>query len=153
MARIKLELPSTIHFSTSIPVRVTDLNYGGHLGNDSLLSLLHEARVRLLASHGYTEKNIEGVAIIMNDAAIVYKSEAFYNDILHFHISVIDFHRFGCDLFYRVTRDTQIGNTESRTVEVARAKTGIVFYDYEQKKLVDVPEKFREHFHPSSDLT
>ena len=169
MARIKLYLPSTEHFSTTIPVRITDINYGGHLGNDSLLSLIHEARVCFLDHYGYSEHNIEGNAIIMNDVAIVYKSEAFHGDILRFRVSVVDFHRFGCDLFYRITKEDSVDDSPtagSRSVvnrevvtstarqekEIARAKTGIVFYDYAQKKLVEVPEKFRKLFSPSSGM-
>jgi acyl-CoA thioesterase FadM len=141
MSRIKLELPSVVHFTTDIPVRITDINYGGHLGNDALLSLLHEARVRFLAHYGYSELNIEGSAIIMSDVAIVYKAEAFHGDILKFAVSAVDFHRFGCDLFYRVTN----GATGK---EIARAKTGIIFFDYSTKKLVDVPAVFRDLFTP-----
>jgi acyl-CoA thioesterase FadM len=139
MARIKLDLPSVIHFTTEIPVRISDINYGNHLGNDSLLSLIHEARVQFLKQYNYSEMNIEGSAIIMSDVAIVYKSEAFHGDVLTFEISVIDFHRFGCDLVYDIT------NREAKK-EVARTKTGIVFYDYDKKKLMEVPKAFSTRF-------
>lgn len=139
MPRIKLDLPSVVHFTTDIPVRITDINYGGHLGNDALLSLIHEARVRFLRSHNYSELDIEGRSIIMSDVAIVYKAEAFQGDVLRFAVSAVDFHRFGCDLFYGIT------NTETGK-EIARAKTGIVFYDYSQKKPVEVPEAFQALF-------
>ena len=46
MARIKLTLPERFPFTTTIPIRITDLNYGGHVGNDTVLALLHEARVQ-----------------------------------------------------------------------------------------------------------
>lgn len=135
MARIKLDLPATVHFTTEIPVRISDINYGNHLGNDALLSLIHEARARFLNHWGYSEMNVEGASIIMSDAAIMYRAEVFYGDVLTFEISVVDFHRFGCDLVY------EIRNKESRK-EVARAKTGIIFYNYQEKKMLDVPEKF-----------
>ena len=54
MARIKIAVPPQFTFSTQIPVRITDINYGGHLGNDALLALLHEARVQFLRRYGYT---------------------------------------------------------------------------------------------------
>ena len=53
MPRIKLELPEKLVFSTEIPVRITDINYGGHLGNDSILSIVQEARVRFLNEYKY----------------------------------------------------------------------------------------------------
>ncbi|MBX2991207.1 MAG: thioesterase family protein [Bacteroidetes bacterium] len=141
MSRIKLDLPAATHFTTDIPVRITDINYGGHLGNDALLSLIHEARVRFLRRYGYSELDIEGRSIIMSDVAIVYKAEAFHGNILEFAVSAVDFHRFGCDLFYRITH-------KDSGKEVARAKTGIVFYDYPAKKLVSVPATFQQLFTP-----
>ena len=77
MPRIKIELPEKFIYKTEIPIRITDINYGGHLGNDSLLSLIHEARVRLLHHLGYSESNVEGAGIMMIDAGIQYKSEGF----------------------------------------------------------------------------
>jgi acyl-CoA thioester hydrolase len=118
--RIKLELPDTFQFTTEIPVRITDINYGRHLGNDSVLSLLHEARVRMLKEYGFTEFDIDGWGLIMVDSVIVYKSEAFYGDVLHIGVSVQDFTPVGCDFVYKVTR-------KGTDIEIARAKTGVVF--------------------------
>ncbi len=139
MPRIKLDLPTTFHFTTEIPVRIGDINYGGHLGNDAVLAILHEARLRMLIEHQWTEMNVDGVSTIMSDAAVVYKSEAFYGESLRIQIGVKDFSRFGCDLYYLV-RERESGR------EVAHAKTGIVFYDYPNKKIAPVPEKFRAMF-------
>jgi acyl-CoA thioesterase FadM len=66
MARIKIELPEQLRFSTKIPIRITDLNYGGHVGNDTVLTLIHEARVQFLKSHRYEELNVESVSLIMS---------------------------------------------------------------------------------------
>ncbi len=139
MARVKLDLPSKFHFTTELVVRVTDINYGGHLGNDAVLSLVHEARIRFLKEHGYTESNIEGVGIIMANAIVVYKAEGFHGDILSVEVAVEDFQNVSCDFYYRLS------NRDSGT-EVARAKTGIVFYDYGAKKTVRVPPGFRKKF-------
>ncbi|MGN6400032.1 MAG: hypothetical protein ACTHMD_06240 [Flavisolibacter sp.] len=54
MARIKINLPENFFFNAAIPIRITDLNYGGHVGNDTILSLLHEARVQFLNHFHYT---------------------------------------------------------------------------------------------------
>jgi len=139
MARIKLELPKHFHFSTELPIRIGDINYGGHLGNDAVLALVHEARVRFLKQHGYSELNIEGAGIIMGDAAIVYSSEGYHGDTLIIDVGVGEFRNASCDFFYKLT------NKETGS-EVARAKTGIVFYDYSLKKTVGVPSKFRAKF-------
>ena len=139
MARTKLDLPEKFHFSTNIPVRISDINYGGHVGNDALLSLIHEARIRFLQNHGYTESNIEGVGTIMVDAVILYKAEAFYGDILRTVVAIDDFTNYSFDVYYRLRK------VESDK-EVARAKTTIFFFDYQQRKTARTPEKFKAIF-------
>lgn len=135
MARIKLVLPEHFSFSTTIPIRITDLNYGGHVGNDAILSLVHEARVQFLKSIGYTELQFDTVGLIMSDAGIEFKSEAFYGDVLTVLVTAGDFSRVGFDLFYKFTK--QEGERE---VVVALAKTGMICFDYTTRKIVPVPE-------------
>ncbi len=139
MPRTKLDLPLAFQFSTDIPVRISDINYGGHLGNDSLLSLLQEARLRFFQQFAYSEKDVEGSGIIMLDAVVLYRSEAFYGDTLHIEVTVADMSSHGCDLLYRVTQKVS-------GKEVARAKTTIAFFDYAKRKVVEVPEGFRLRF-------
>ena len=135
MARIKIDLPGKFIFKTEIVIRVTDLNYGGHLGNDSVLSICHEARLRFLKHLGYSELDVEGSGIIMSDAAIQYMGEGFHGDELIIEISVNDFTKTGCDFVYRLT------NKETRKI-IALVKTGIVFYDYNLRKVVSIPKNF-----------
>ena len=137
MSRIKIELPGKFIFQTEIPIRITDINYGGHLGNDSLLSIIHEARLRLLNHLGYSESNVEGIGIIMIDAGIQYKSEGFYGDELLIEVAVTSFTSIGCDFVYRLSNK----NSEK---EIALAKTGIVFFDYQKRKTVPVPLEFKK---------
>lgn len=139
MPRIKLTLPNTFHFSTDIPIRITDVNYGGHVGNDAILSLIHEARVQLFNKHGYTELDVEGLGIVMVDATIQYKSQIFHGDTLRIEIGVNEFTRYGCTFNYRLT-SLKSGK------EAALAKTTISFFDYSKNKVANVPEKFRSIF-------
>jgi len=137
MSLVSVELPEKFIFSTVIPVRISDVNYGNHLGNDALLSMMHEARVRFLQNLGLSEMDIGGVAIIMRDVAIVYKSEARYGDELLFEIAVGHFTSSSFDIFYKVTN-------RSTGKALAEAKTGIVCYDYGEKKVKAVPQSFRQ---------
>ncbi len=141
MARVKLDLPERFTFSTEISIRISDINYGGHIGHDSILSLTHEARVRMLREYGFTEIDIDGVGLIVSDVAIVYKSEAFYGESFKIEIATCDFNKYGCDFVYKIS-EKETGR------EVARAKTGVVFFDYKQRKVASVPEKFKEIFLP-----
>lgn len=139
MARIKITPPKKFDFSTEISLRISDINYGGHLGHDSILSLAHEARVRFFKSHGFTELNVFGPAMILSDVAIYYKSEGFYGDSIVVDIAVCDFLKYGCDLVYRLS------NKESGNV-VALLKTGIVFIYYEKREVAPVPKEFKKLF-------
>ena len=120
-------------------MKIADVNAGGHLGNDSLLSLIHEARVRFLKKLGYSEMDVEGFGILMVDSVIVYKSEVFHGEVLRLEVTVDDITRCGCDFLYKITR-------KETGKKAAEAKTGIVFFDYTKKKVVEVPEKFKSIF-------
>ena len=135
MPRIRIDLPATFPFAIELPVRITDVNYGGHLGNDALLSLLHEARCRFLLHHGCSEANTAGVGMVMVDAALTYRQQAFHGAVLKIEVGVTDFQRTGCDFVYRVTH---VGTGAL----VAEAKTGIVFFDYATRKIQRMPAKF-----------
>ena len=134
MARIKVELPEHFAFSTIIPVRITDLNYGKHVGNDTILSMIHEARVQYLKQLGYGELDLAGVGVIMSDVGIEFKSELFYGDEVIASVAAGDITRISFDLYYKLEKRS--GDT---TQLVAVAKTGMVCYDYSKKKVAAVP--------------
>ncbi|WP_415883531.1 acyl-CoA thioesterase [Neptuniibacter sp. QD72_48] len=135
MARIKLDMPDNYIFSTELPVRISDINYGGHLSNDAMLSIVHEARIRFLSHYHYGELDIEGLGLIMTDSAIVYKAEGFHGDQLQIDIALADINKYGFDFFYLITN-------KKTAVEVAHAKTGVVFFDYDKRSVTAVPEAF-----------
>ncbi|WP_205513138.1 acyl-CoA thioesterase [Longitalea arenae] len=134
MARIKVELPEQFVFSTTIPVRITDLNYGNHVGNDTILSMIHEARVQFLQQLGYGELNLAGVGLIMSDVAIEFKSELFYGDEVIVSVAAADISKISFDLYYKLEK----GSGDPMQL-VAVAKTGMVCYDYSKKKVAAIP--------------
>ncbi|MFC1479599.1 acyl-CoA thioesterase [Planctomycetota bacterium] len=135
MNRIKIDLPETFSFSTTLTVRVSDINYGGHLSNDALLAFLHEARLRFLESYGYSEKDISGCGLIMADSVVEYKSQAFRGDEITIEVSAGSFEMYSFDIFYRCTEICS-------SSEVARAKTGMAAFDYNENKLAPLPDQF-----------
>ncbi len=137
MPRIKIELPEQFPFHTEVAMYQSHINYGGHLDNAQLLTLVSEARSRYFQSMGYHEGNVEGVGIILADAAIQYRSEAFQGEIMVIHMTANDFSKNGCDLVWRM--DEKISGRE-----VARGKAGIVFMDYAERKIAPVPAAFRQ---------
>ena len=135
MARVKLQLPEAFTFSTDLDVRVSDINYGNHLGNDRMVTLLHEARLRFLAYHDFAELNIGGVGMMVTDLVVTFNAESFMGDTLTFRVGLTDFGKYGCDVIYRVENKV-LGKI------IAEAKTGIVFFDYDERKIARIPKVF-----------
>jgi len=138
MVRVKINLPQEFPYQTEIRVQIGDINYGNHLSNDAVLRMCHEARVRYLKSFGFTERDALGKGIILSDSMIVYKGEGFHGDLLKVQIALQDFNKYGFDMMYLFTRDGK---------DIAHAKTGIVFFDYELRKVSQLPEGFRKAVH------
>jgi acyl-CoA thioesterase FadM len=137
MARIKIDLPAKFSFSTNIPIRITDINFGGHVGNDTILSIIHEARAKFFTHCGYTELDFGGVGTIMSDVAIEYKDQIYYGDEILASVAVGEITKVAFDLFYKLEKIT--ANRKQATV--ALAKTWMVCYDYDLKKVVAIPEQ------------
>jgi acyl-CoA thioesterase FadM len=141
MPRLAIADPSPVLFATELTVRVTDLNYGGHLGNDAVLGLAHEARVRFLAAHGLSELDVDGLGLLMVDAAVLYRAEGRLGMRLRVEVGAAEVRTRGCELVYRIT-DAAGG------AEIARASTGLVVRDPTSGKLVRLPERLLELLAP-----
>jgi acyl-CoA thioester hydrolase len=133
MSRVKIQFPkdTKLVYSTVIPVRIGDINYGNHLGNDSVLSIIHEARMQMLANWGFTELRVEHVGLIMADVMIAYKGEAFYGDQLKINIYADEITERSFDLLYHISTTDK---------DIAHAKTGMLCFDYNSRKITSMPE-------------
>ncbi len=136
MERVKINLPETFTFSTTINIRITDLNYGNHVGNDSFLSLIHEARVQFLQLKGFGEMNVEGLGLIMADVSIEFKKELHYGNAVKISVAATHFDRIGFDIFYLL----EVIKGDIVTV-AGKAKTGMMCYDYTNKKKASLPQE------------
>lgn len=141
MPRVKLEMPAHFPFMCSLPVRIADINYGGHLGNDAVLSLFHEARVQYLKSLNCSELDACGTALIMADVVIVYKNEGFYGDVLQVAVAPEEISSRGFALFYRISCDRN-----NALVTIAEGRTGMLCFNYETRKVVSLPEALKKKF-------
>ena len=137
MSRVRFEVQGREIFKTALRVRVDDVNYGGHLGNDSVLTLCQEARIRFFEEIGQSEANLFGKSIIMTDAMVIYKSEGRMGDRIEVTLHLDDIGRRGFDMYYLLRCGER---------EIARVKTGLAFFDYQQRKLAACPEEFIKKF-------
>ena len=137
MSRVKITMPEQFLFSLQRAVGISDLNYARHLDSVSMVRIVHEARLQFLADLGFTEANIFGLGMVVTDLAVDYQSESFANDVLNIEVGVGRFNRYGCDICFQIT------NTALDRV-VCNAKTGVVFFDFDNHKIALVPKAFRE---------
>jgi acyl-CoA thioesterase FadM len=137
MPRIKIRLPEIFFdISIKIPVRITDINYGNHVGNDSLVAIIHESRMQFLQQYGYTELDIEGMGLIMSEIFVEFKNETFYKDVIDVKIAAGDISTISFELFYGLSTFRN-----KQQIIIANAKTTMVCYDYKLKKPITIPEK------------
>lgn len=140
MARLSLNFPADqFCYTTRLTVRVTDINGANHLGNDSMISMISEARACFLFDFGIREAEDNHVGIIVTDLATTYRAEAYARDELLFEVGVMDFNRYGGDIIFRISRPAD-------AALIAMAKSGFVFFDYRQKQVVPMPEDFAAKF-------
>ena len=136
MPRTKVAVPDQFLFSMGRTVGLSDVNYAKHIDNVSMVSIPHEARLQFLASLGFAESNIFGLGMVVTDLAVDYRSESFANDRLIIDVGVSKFNRYGFDIGMQVT------NSALDSV-VCNAKIGVVFFDFDQHELSQVPIAFK----------
>ena len=133
MSRVSIALPETFQFTTELPVLISQVNSGNHLGNDALISLMNEARVRFTRQQGFLENDVaRGLTMVNADLAVLYQSEAHYGEVLVVSIDAVNFHRCGYDFVYRLT-DKDSGRA------IAQGKTAHILIDAEARKPISEP--------------
>ncbi len=139
MARVKIKFPDTKElYIATIPVRIGDINYGNHVGNDAILSIVHEARMLILKAYGYTELNAAGTSLIMADVMIAYKGEAFYGDTLTVKIYAEELGTVSFDLLYHITT-----MRNGVVKDIAHCKTGMACFNYDTRKTAAITDDLR----------
>jgi acyl-CoA thioester hydrolase len=139
MSRVKIKFPSENPlFTTTIAVRIGDINYGNHLGNDSVLSIIHESRMQMLRSWGGNELDIAGNSLIMADVMIAYKSEAFYGEVLDIKIYADEITDRSFDLLYHIST-----LRDGVAKDIAHAKTGMICFDYTTRRISMITDAFK----------
>jgi len=132
-------MPGVFTFKTVIPIRITDINYGGHVGNHTVLSILHEARIQYLKYYGYTEMDLNGISLIMRDVCVDFKKELFYGDKVIASVLANEFSKVAFEMYYKL--ETEF---ENQNIIVATARTGMVGYDYANRKITAIPEPVKQ---------
>lgn len=139
MVRVQIEMPEIFAFTTRVQVRLGDLSIANHLANHILVSYLNEAMFRFLQENGFATFEIDGRALINADLAIIYQSESARGDTLSIAVAIDELTKHGCNFFFRVTN-------QRTGLAAAKAKMAMLFFDYNQRKLARIPDRFSKAF-------
>ena len=134
MPRIKLQIEGELLFRASLTVRISDINYGNHVGNDAFVSMIHEARMQWLTTKSFTELDIVGTGLIMSDLVVEFKQECFYGEHLQVDLIKGEVSKVGFELFYLI-----YSNRNGTRELLCKARTGMVCYNYAEKKVSAIP--------------
>jgi acyl-CoA thioester hydrolase len=134
LGRIKIIIQGNPLYTFAYQVSARDINYGGHMGNDAFVSLLQEARIQWLRTLGYSsEMQIEGLGWIQADLQILYLGECFMGDHLQVQLFHGEVSKKHIELQYKIYKFEKV---------VVEASTNLLFFDYVQKKIVNMPSEF-----------
>lgn len=122
-------------FAGSSTIRVGDINYGGHMGNDKALLLFHDARINFLEQVGFSESNIGGPGLIMAEAHVFFKKELFRGDEVKTYVHIENLRSISFEMHYSVMRDQE---------EVILGSTKMIAFDYDKRKITKIPQTFVE---------
>ncbi len=137
MPKINIETVENALFSAEYTLRISDINYGGHMGNERVLMLVHDARIAFLESFGYSELNIEGLGVIMHNAGVQYVSEGFHGDKIRIELDIKIESKFKFDFIYSLYNET----TDKM---LAKAFTGMATFNYDKRRVEAIPSAFLE---------
>ena len=135
MPKVKLTKKDNYEFEYKVTLQVTDINYGGHLGNDALVGIIHEARVNLLTTLGCSEFDLgDGkTGIILSDLGVNYLGEGFMLDEIIVYSNVDEISNASFRIFHHITKKDKT---------IALAETGIIAFNYNERYIAEVPQVF-----------
>lgn len=141
MARIKLKRQERYQFHHQLTVRVGDINYGGHLGNDAVVRLCNEARVQLMRQLGCSELDLGDGAtgMVMTELAVNYLGEGFLFDEVTVHSRVDSVGYYGFRVHHLLEKETDDG-----AVPVALVQTALSAFDGASRQIGELPPSFCE---------
>jgi len=120
----------------TLEVKIGDIGYGNHMGNDKALLFFHDARIKMFNSIGFEELNIgNNTGIVVSEAHVYYYKEVFLYDVLEATLEVDEITPTSFFLNYEFTR-------QSDSKIVLKGSTKIIAFDYATKKVAKIPDEF-----------
>lgn len=142
--RVSIEIPQQYIFSYRMTISKQHENTGGHLAHDKVVTIMGDCRDAWFASMGFPGCWVGELGIVNSDLMLMYIAEGFHNDELEITLTLADMNKYGGDMLMRAVR-------LSDQQELFRAKSGFVFYDYNERKVAKRPKVFDQKANIGAD--
>lgn len=134
----KIKIPNPVCFRTIRKVKNTDINYGGHVGNERFLLFAQETRISFLSTLGFSETSFGPYGLILAEAHIEYLNELFEEENLTIDLSITAPTRVAFECYYQI-KTTRAG----KEIKAANIKTNMVCFDYTERKVKSIPDEIK----------
>ena len=134
----KINIPNPVCFSASRKVTDSDINYGGHAGNERFLLFAQETRIAFLHTLGFSETSFGPYGLILAEAHLEYLNELFDEEILTIDLSITAPTRVAFECYYQI-KTTRAG----KEIKTAVIRTNMICFDYKERKVKSIPEDIK----------
>jgi acyl-CoA thioesterase FadM len=134
----KIKIPTSICFTTEIITSASDINYGGHVGNERYLLFAQETRIRFLNSIGCSETSFGPYGLILAESHVEYLTELFDGEKLKIELAINPPTRVAFECFYQIKT-----NRHNKEIKAAVIKTNMICFDYNERKVKSIPEDLK----------
>jgi acyl-CoA thioesterase FadM len=135
----KIKIPTPVCFSTARKVTATDINYGGHVGNERFLLFAQETRLAFLQTLGFTETAFGPYGLILAEAHLEYLNELFDEENLIIDLSITAPTRVAFECYYQIKT-----KRAGKEIKAANIRTNMVCFDYTERKVKSIPEDIKQ---------
>ena len=84
---------------------------------------------------------MEALDLIMSDVGIEFKNELFYGDKIKIAVAIAEISKVSFALYYKLEKEAG-----EKLLPAAIARTGMVCYNYETKKMAAFPTSIKSQF-------
>ncbi|MEY2595765.1 MAG: hypothetical protein RL634_279 [Bacteroidota bacterium] len=139
MRKNKIEIPTAPCFTTKIDIQISDINYGGHVGNERYLLFAQETRLRFLSELGFSEIKFGEHGLVLAEATVEYFHELFYGDQITVELSIGEIGRASFECFYAI----EVIRAEKKMM-AAKVETKMACFDYSERKIKSIPDHLKK---------
>lgn len=133
MERVTIHLPEKMLYKQQFKIEPDDINEVNHMGNERVLVFVNAIKEGFFSELNLIP-NSPSEGIIFANHTINYKSEGFLGDEITCNVGVNNLTECSFDLISHFVKN------DYKTLAVVR--TGIVYYNYETRKIKALPESF-----------